>query len=172
MDELFRLSRVAPEPETRERCLAVLRELVHDEYAKNGEGFIGISMRDEQAMVPGDPKPRGVIRVLRVLPDSAADRADLRLNDLIVGLDDQVWREEMPSRTFSENVRGMKPDTRVTLKVLRAGELVSLEVILGRRPLIADEPFLDQRDLDLRAAEKAAKDAYFRRWLERRKAAR
>jgi S1-C subfamily serine protease len=147
----------------------VLRELVNDEYSRDGEGFIGISMRDELAQVPGDPKPRGAIRVVQVLRDSAAARAGLRLNDLIVGLDDLIWREETPSRTFSEKIRGMKPETRITLKILRDGELVSTEVKLGRRPLVAESPFLDQRNLDLKAAEKAAKDAYFRRWLERRK---
>lgn len=169
MDELFRLSRVAPEPETRERCLAVLRELVNDEFSRDGEGFIGISMRDELATVPGDPKPRGAIRVVQVLRDSAAARAGLRLNDLIVGLDELVWREEAPSQPFSDKIRGMKPETRISLKILRDGDLVALEMKLGRRPLLPESPFLDQRQMDLKAAEKAAKDAYFRRWLEHRK---
>lgn len=169
LDELFRQSRVAEDPEVRERCLGVLRELVNDEYSREGEGFIGISMRNEVAMVPEDPKPRGVIRVVHVVPDSAADRAGLRINDLIVGLNDLVWREEQPSQPFSERIRQMKPDTKVALKVLREGGLMTVEVKLGRRPLGADNPFLDQRQVDLEAAEKAAKDAYFRRWLERRK---
>jgi len=170
LDLLYRQSRAAEDPEVRERCLGVLRDLVNDEYSREGEGFIGISMRNEVGMVPGDPKPRGVIRVVHVVPDSAADRAGLRINDLIVGLNDLVWREEQPSQPFSERIRQMKPDTKVALKVLREGGLVTVEVKLGRRPLVADNPFLDQRQVDLEAAEKAAKDAYFRRWLERRKA--
>jgi hypothetical protein len=52
---------------------------------------------------------------------------------------------------------------------LRNAELVDLEVILGRRPLIADNLFLDEQSVDLEAIERRAKDAYFRRWLERRK---
>lgn len=102
LDELFRQSRTAEDPEVRERCLGVLRELVNDEYSREGEGFIGISMRNEVAMVPGDPKPRGVIRVVHVVPDSAADCAGLRINDLIVGLNDLVWREEQPSLPFRQ----------------------------------------------------------------------
>jgi hypothetical protein len=55
------------------------------------------------------------------------------------------------------------------LKVLRNDRLMDIEVTLGRRPLIADNPFLQQRPADLEAAEKAAKAAYFRRWLEQQK---
>ena len=39
MDELFRQSRVADNPEVRERCLAVLRELVNDEYSEGWRGL-------------------------------------------------------------------------------------------------------------------------------------
>lgn len=169
IDELFRLSRVADDPEVRERCLDVLRELVNDEYLKDGEGFIGIRMLDELANIPGDPKPRGVIRVIQVIPDSAAQKAGLQLNDLIAGLGDQVWPAGPVYLSFSEKIRQLKPNTKVTLKVLRNGNLMDIEVTLGRRSPAADNPFLDGRQVDLEAAERAAKEAYFRRWLERRK---
>lgn len=170
MDELFRQSRVADDPEVRERCLAVLHELVNDEYQKEGEGYIGIRMRDEMVAVPGDAKPRGGIRVIQVVPDSAANKAGLMLNDLIVGLNDQVWRDSSPSLPFSDKVRRLKPRSRIRLKVLRNGNLLDLEVTLGRRPLIADNPFLGEQPADLQEAERKAEDAYFRRWLELRKA--
>ena len=169
MDELFRQSQVADDPEVRARCLAVLHDLVNDVYQKEGEGYIGIQMRDELADVPNDPKPRRVIRVVQVMPDSAAQRAGLQLNDLIVGLEDLVWHEGTASLPFSEKIRQFKPDSKIGLKVLRNGKLMDIEVTLGRRPLIADNPFLQARMADLEAAERAAKEAYFRRWLERRK---
>jgi hypothetical protein len=169
MDELFRYSKVADDPEVRERCLAVLHELVNDEYQKEGEGFIGIRMLEEIANVPGDPNPRSVIRVLQVMPDTAAQQAGLQPNDLIAGLGDLVWREGGVTLLFGEKIRQFKPHTKVTLKVLRNGNLMDLEVILGKRPLSANNPFLDPQQMDPAAAEKAAKDAYFRRWLERRK---
>lgn len=168
-DELLRQSRVADDPEVRERCLDVLRELVNDEYLKDGEGFIGIQMLDELANVPGDPKPRGVIRVILVVADSAAQQAGLQVNDLIAGMGDLVWHEGGASLNFREKIRQLKPNTKITLKVLRNGNLMDLEVKLGRRPLRADTLFFDERQIDLEAAERAAKEAYFRRWLERRK---
>lgn len=169
MDELFRQSQVADDPEVRARCLAVLHDLVNDVYLKEGEGYIGIRMRDELADVPADPKPRGVIRVLQVMPDSAAQHAGLQLNDLIVGLNDLVWHEGSASLPFMEKIRQLKPDSKIMLKVLRGGNLMDIEVTLGRRPLIVDNLFLGKRPEDLEAAERVAKDAYFRRWLELRK---
>lgn len=169
MDALFRMSRTADDPEVRERCLGVLRELVNDLYLKDGEGFIGIRMLDETALVPGEAKPRSVIRVIQVVPDSAAQEAGVKLNDLIAGLEDEVWHDQAASLQFSNRVRQFKPGNRIKLRILRKGELIDLVVKLGRRPLIADNPFLDQRQVDMEAAERAAKEAYFRRWLEQRK---
>jgi C-terminal processing protease CtpA/Prc len=110
------------------------------------------------------------IRVMEVLPNSAADDAGLRVNDVIVGLDKAIWRDGSASRFYTERIRGLKPKSRIRLKVLRDGEMMELRVTLGRRPLNADRPFLNDRAADLEAAERAAKEAYFRRWLAERKA--
>lgn len=170
MDALFRVSRNHEDPEVRERCLAVLRELVNDQYLKEGEGFLGIRMLDEKAIVPGEQKPRSVIRVIQLVPDSAAQQAGVKLNDLIAGLDEKVWHDEAALQPFMGHIRQLKPGHRVMLRILRNGEMIDLSVKLGRRPLDADNPFPAQRKQDLEAAERAASDAYFRRWLERRKA--
>lgn len=170
MDALFRVSRSHEDPEVRERCIAVLRELVSDEYLKEGEGFLGIRMQDEKALVPGEQKPRSVIRVIQVVEDSAAQKAGVKLNDLITGLDGKAWQDEAALMPLMNHIRQLKPGNQVLLKILRDGEMMDLPVKLGRRPLLADNPFLDQRQVDVEAVERAAKEAYFRRWLERRKA--
>lgn len=169
MDALLRHSRLAGDPEERERCLAVLRALVTDEYLNEGEGYMGIRMQDELANVPGDPKPRSVIRVIQVVPESAAHKAGLQPNDLIVGLAGQVWHEGAISRVFSEQIRQLKPKAKVMLQVLRAAKLLEIQVILGRRPLLADPQLPGERAVDPETAERVARDAYFRRWLERKK---
>lgn len=170
MDVLFRVSRTHGDPEVRERCLAVLRELVNDEYLKEGEGFLGVRMQDEKALVPGDQKPRSVIRVIQVVPDSAAQRAGVKFNDLIAGLDEKAWHDEAALVPFMNHIRQLKPGHRVTLRILRNGGMIDLPVKLGRRPLLSDNPFFGQRQADIEAAERTARDAYFHRWLELRKA--
>ena len=169
MDALFRHSREAADPEVRERCLDVLRELVNDEYLKEGEGYLGIRMQDELANLPGDPKPRAVIRVIQVVADTAAQHAGIQPNDLIAGLGGLDWPERGASPLFMGKIRQLKPNSKVTLKVSRNGKLMEVEVTLGRRPFIADPMLLDERPVDLEAAERAAKETYFRRWLEHKK---
>ena len=165
MDELLRQSRRASDPEVRERCMSILRILVTDEYLKEGEGYLGIMLKDEVSDIPGEPKPRGVIRVMMVKADSPADHAGIRLNDLIVGVNGEIWQEVI----FRANIRKMKPNTEVNLKILRDGGWVDLKVPLGRRPANADNWIFPGQTFDPEAAERAAKEAYFRRWLSLRK---
>ncbi len=169
LDEFLLQSRVADDPEVRQRCLSILRDLVGDEYLKGGEGYMGIMMRDVTENIPGDPKPRSVIHVMQVLGDSAAQRAGLQVNDVIAGLDDLVWHEGPASLPFGDNIRSKKPNSRVVLKVLRDGRLMDLPVVLGRRPPIPNNFLFNDQSFDPEAIERAAKEAYFRSWLSKRR---
>lgn len=157
------------EPEVRERCLAVLRELVGDEYSRDGEGFIGVRMLDEQAHVPGDAKPRAVVRVSFVMPNSPAEKAGLKNNDLIVAVEDQIWHMLPVIQPFSEEIKKHKPGTRIRLTILRHGKLIEVPVVLARRPIEADNPFLDRGPFNMEAAEAAARETFFQRWLKNRR---
>ncbi len=165
MNELLSYSQNADDPEVRERCLSVLRILVIEEYLKEGEGYIGIGLADEIAVIPGEATPRELIRVLQVQPNSPAERAGIRPNDLIVRINREMWHETL----FRENVRMMRPNTGVDLKLLRDGEILDLKVTLARRPLSADTLFFNAPTDNSGALERAAEEAYFRRWLSQRK---
>lgn len=169
MTELLRQSKIADDPEVRKRCLDVLRDLVMDEYGKEGKGYIGISLEDMVANVPGEPDPRNVIRVTNVMPKTPAEQAGIRVNDLIVELNGKNWGENGNFRQFQETVQALKPNTNVELKILRDGGLVDLKLKLGKLPEFADARFFNGRNFDPGAAERAAKEAYFRRWLSERK---
>lgn len=169
MTELLKQSQVGEDPEVRLRCLNVLRELVMDDYSREGEGFIGIAMKDEISDVLGDPKSRKVIRVTEVRQDTPARKAGILVNDLIVGLNGEVWHDVDALLPFREKIRAMKPNTKVALKILRDGRVVDCKLILVRRPLLADMPFFNGQSFDPEASERAGKDAYFHRWLTQRK---
>jgi C-terminal processing protease CtpA/Prc len=169
MEELFSQSQAAVDPEVRQRCLNVLRELVMDEYSKEGEGFIGIAMKDEISDVPNDPKARKVIRVTEVRQNTPARRAGILMNDLIVGFDGEVWYDKDALLPFREKIRAMKPNTKIVLKIIRDGKVLDCNVTLARRPLLADMPFFNGQNFDPDADERAAKEAYFRRWLSQKK---
>jgi predicted metalloprotease with PDZ domain len=169
MAELLRQTKIADDPEVRNRCLEVLRDLVMDEYGKEGKGYIGISMEDMVANLPEEPKPRNVIRVTNVLPKTPADQAGIRVNDLIVELNGKSWGDNDTFRQFQEKIQGLKPNSNVELKILRDGALLDLKFKLGRLPEFGDIRFFNGRNFDPAAAERAAKEAYFRRWLSERR---
>lgn len=174
-NELFRQSQSAVDPETRARCLEVLRSLVFEDYAKEGEGYIGINLEDDKSPVPGDEKLRSVIRVKLTMPDTAAAKVGIQVNDLIVSLDEQRWYDVKASEHFMKKIRSMKPKEQVKLKILRGDKLMDFSVTLGRRPVIADMQMqwpqgnsADRQAAEM-AAERAAKEAYFKRWLSEKR---
>jgi C-terminal processing protease CtpA/Prc len=179
MDELYRQSRVAPDPEVRERCLRVLKELINDEYLREGVGYLGVRMNGftEVIMIAGEPKPRFAIRLIQVEEETPARKAGLIAGDLLLGVNDTNWTQGDTSETVSEAIQSYKAGTEVKIKLFRDGKVVELPVVLGRRPAAAD--LLRIGGLGLmpagpevaEAAEKVAREAYLRRWLARKKAA-
>lgn len=158
------------DPEVRSRCMEVLRQIALDEFASNGEGYIGINMQDVFVTVPGDPVQRAGIGVVQVVDDSAASAAGLLAGDVIVGIGDEVWREIPIKDKFGKQIRNLKPKSKVSLKVLRRDKLLEIEVILRRRPPIPVNPLLwDEPQANLEALSKAEQDAFFRNWLRARK---
>lgn len=173
-DWLFRRAIDDANPEMRRRFTAVLKDLVSDEYLRDGEGYVGIRMMTVQVQVPDDKAQRFGISVSLVVPDSAAAKAGLMLGDVIVEAGDQKWNNPTADMLFTTWVRGHKPGQKITLKVLRNGKVLSLDLILGRRPPDSDMfMFGEPPDSATLAREaEAAKDAYFQNWFESRKAGR
>lgn len=170
MSELWIQSQNSVDPEVRERCLMILRELVNDEYLKDGEGFIGISMLNEVTLVPGGAKVRHAIRVSQIVKGSAAESAGLKLNDLIVGLDGKIWTDGPAAEPFSLTIKSKKPGSKVVLQLLRDQKISEMKLVLGKRPVDANFMMMGDMGLDMDAAELEAREAYFQRWLATRKA--
>lgn len=169
-DWLFQRAFQDAEPEVRRRCLEVLRELVLDDYLKEGKGYAGILMQTQQVQVPGDAGRRFAVRVSLVVKGGPAARAGVTAGDLIVGLGDLVWRDPAPDRAFSDQIQKKRPGETVTLKLLRNGKVESVAVRLTRRPPEGgQDPWLGGWP-DLERIENQAKESYFQDWLAARKA--
>jgi serine protease Do len=69
--------------------------------------------------------------IQNVIKDSAAEKAGIREYDVLVEFNGEPV--ESASR-FIIRVAALKPDTRVELVVLRAGQRRNLNVTLGKRP--------------------------------------
>jgi predicted metalloprotease with PDZ domain len=156
------------DPELRRRITSVLRDLVLEEYRKEGDGYIGIHMMPAAVEVPGDQEARYGIRVTNVVPGSAGAKGGLVLGDTIVAAGGTSWRRENAMDLFQKQIRNHKPGSEMKLRVLRGDKELDVTVILERR--IKDLPnrgsFASAQDLA--DQKKREEDAHFEGWLKER----
>lgn len=169
MDALYLHTRTAKDPEVRERCKFILKELVTDEYLRDGQGYIGVALTDDFVNLPGKPEPRNAVRISMVENGSPGDKAGIRANDLILALDGKDGPAVQSYLKFQEEIRTRKPDSKVKLKVQRGAETLELEIRLGRRLPVPENLFPDGRNADPETLDRAAKEAHFRRWMDQKK---
>jgi hypothetical protein len=150
----------AKDPEIRMRSVVVMRQLSDEDYLSDGQGYLGISML-EQNLNPG-----AGIRVLNVMKGSPAHESGIKTGDLIIALDGKPWDKEGAVNVFMETIAQKKPLVDVILKIRRDNaEPIEITVKLGRRP-VAD---LTEARGNLQLLDKKAKDEHFMEWLNRHK---
>lgn len=166
---LFREHRNCRDPEVKIRCMEVLKALAEDDYAMHGQGFIGIQMQDEMALMPQTGKQQAAIRITSILVGLAAEKAGLVRGDLLVGINGKAWRSPATVE-MRQQVMDMKPTTKITLQVLREEKIEDVDVVLVKRPKTADNPKLHR--MPLRAAEEERKEweKFFQQWKSEREA--
>lgn len=109
----------------------VMRDL--QEYGRVIRGWLGVStqtLTPEQARALGLPEPYGII-LTTVQPDSPADRAGLRPNDVITHVNGEpvlVWQDALRS------IAAMRPGSTVTLGGSRRGRAFQVETEVTERP--------------------------------------
>lgn len=70
------------------------------------------------------------LRVTEVMPASPASRADVRIKDLIVSIDEKEARDRT---TFNTILAGHQPGDEVKLQVRRGSNYMAIAVVLGKR---------------------------------------
>jgi len=125
--------------EMRLRVEQVVRTAYLNRYVFDRNGFLGVQLDAlEQIQAKGRPQTKvdnGVV-IRRVIPDSAASRAGLRQDDIIVALNgvpltgrgtDEVTR-------FRESIPTFSPGTKIRLGIVRGNERQDTDVTIGRCP--------------------------------------
>lgn len=102
-------------------------------FGRVARGFLGIGMDDvnERLAKSLGLKNNGGIVVTEVMADGAADKAGVKIEDVIIELDGKAI-ESIPS--FRNKIAGTEPGKKVELKVVREGKEMAVSVTLGDRP--------------------------------------
>ena len=109
---------------------------VYRQLADSGKvtrGWMGVGLGEvspEAARILGLPDTKGAI-VAQVEPGSPAERAGLRREDVIVAYN---GREILAPRDLMLAVAESRPDTALSLSVLRGGRKMALDLRLGQKP--------------------------------------
>lgn len=157
----------APDPEVRQRSHNVLYALAMDDYLQEGEGFVGIQMVAMRAQVPGrGDEPREVIAITRVLRDTPAREAGLRVGDMIAQVNGENLAAQDALLSFQNMIRAIKPGTPTDFGIIRDGELIKVALILGRRPPEQQVRVFGQAIQDMNELAKRDQDRFFKEWLE------
>ncbi|MFM1920721.1 MAG: hypothetical protein RLZZ303_2355 [Candidatus Hydrogenedentota bacterium] len=116
----------------------------------------------------GDAELKG-FRVTRVFKDSTADKAGLRVGDLILSVDGEPLTASAPEHyeELDARIRQYAAGTSVTLSLRRDGEELSLPVELTRAPLLDREMkrYTDE-DFEFAVREVTFFDKSDERWAE------
>ena len=102
------------------------------EHGKIQRGFLGVSIQDVNADMAKALGLKDAVVVTDVIEDSAAEKAGIRRNDVIVELNGQPLKSANELRT---RIAVRKPGTQIEVIVLRDGKQVTFTVTLGTRPL-------------------------------------
>ncbi len=169
LDELLKVYRGSADPEVRERCLAVLKDLLTDQYLAEGPGFLGIEWAFLQTPVPGQAEPMQAVMVTRVTPGTPANAAGILVGDLILRIDGKEWSSDPGPTEFSDEIKSRKGGSKVKFEILRDGKMIPTEVTLARRPSNLQLNGFLMPGVDVKAELQATIDAYFKEWLSERK---
>ncbi len=168
LDGVWRQYRTSPDPEVRQRCQAVLRDLVTDQYMAEGPGFLGVGMNTANLVPPGEAELTHAVLVTMVKQWTPASRAGVQVGDMIVRLDGKGWVDESSPNQFSEQIAAKKPGATVKLGIVRDAKWIEIDAILVRRPANLQLLRFGILGEDEAAEERAAIDAYFKDWLNER----
>jgi len=115
-----------------------MAKVVYKQIIKSGavvRGFLGVAnpqtLTPEMAAVLGLEEDTKGVLIPHVIEDSAADKAGLKHNDIIVELNGQPLEK---ASELLNRIAALKPGTKVKIVVLRDGERKTLTVKLGKRP--------------------------------------
>ncbi len=131
--------RATDDLEVRVRIERIVRTAYLNHHVYDRSGFLGINLQAYVANLEEHPLlPKGTVgvRIGRVIPQTAAERAGLLEGDIIFEVDGEPIRGEGGEvvETFSATIRTRGPGGKMKLTILRAVQRIPVDVTIGRCP--------------------------------------
>ena len=151
--------------EVRLRIQEIVKAVFFQEELFGRVGFLGVATRIvDSAEDERVPRGHSGVRIGAVVEDTAAARAGLWRDDLIVAVDGQPLPTHLSETDFSHRIQQAGPGADITLGLYRQGQSLAVKVVLGQRPL---RYYFDQPDTTLVDMLAATADRFVRWWPER-----
>lgn len=139
--------RRSQDPEVQYRLKAIMEHVVTTRVFQKPCGFLGVRIDNFNTRldirmigINGMDVPAHCVRVADIIANTAAAKAGLQANDMIVAIDDKPWTRETPEG-FTELIQSKQPGTAVKLTFLREGQTNQVSATLGEIPAAERETF-------------------------------
>ena len=173
--------RHSEDPEIRENCLVLLKQIATIDYGSFGEGYMGISMGNEtMVQLPNSEEPLYGLSINSVTKGAPAEKAGLKPGDIIIAVNGHEWQKTqaiLDSRNgIQAKIRAVGAGKVAQMSIWRQKQLLQIPVKLTRRPSNLDQVptrFLpngglriDEDDLARLVEEDKKSNAFFTEWLQ------
>ena len=120
------------DPEVAYRTKQILKTVVAENLYK--DGFVGVQISHATSPLKFRGQDVHPLRIDRVIPDTAAASHRLRAGDMILQTEEHVSGREFGVPEFINCVSHKGPGEKLVLVLWSAGQEITREVILGKRP--------------------------------------
>lgn len=125
---------IEPPPDNAKPPAALLNETENIDEAQAKLPFIGVVTASLPEMLADhlDLKPGTGVIVRTVLPNSPADQSGLKINDIILKINETAINDP---EAFGTKIRNLKIGDKIKLKTIQNGNPADIEITLSERPV-------------------------------------
>ncbi len=109
----------------------IMLPLVERKLYNRPKGFLGLRLESSAALLEGKAVP--AIEAAMIVEGQAAEKAGVKMGDLILAMDGRPVTEE-GTGPFINMIQEMEPGTTVRLEILRGENRITVPVVLAERP--------------------------------------
>ncbi|MDA1044893.1 MAG: PDZ domain-containing protein [Verrucomicrobia bacterium] len=142
------------DPEVRHRAEEIMREVVIDQVFNTKKGYLGVRLSAQIEVIVVNNIQYFPIIVEEVMPNTAAQQANLLNGDKIIKIDDNLCTRNFGVLQMVGYISAKAPGTNVNLVLWTKGKEVARTITLRQRPQFPTDP-----------PEKRQKIEFFERWL-------